>query len=178
MRRPIGIAQHFRRFLSDTSGSPTVEFVIVFPMLIWVVFSTFEIGWITTRQVMLERGLNQTIRDLRLGRIASPTHAGLKTLVCERSLILRDCETSIHIELIDMSLNTGLPQASVQCVDRTGVIDPILNFSNGIEEDIMFIRVCVIVDPLMPGMGIGTHLIKDASGGFAMVAFSAFKQEP
>ncbi len=168
----------FRTFLKASSGAATVEFVIIFPLLIAIVFSTFELGWITTRQMMLDRGLNLTIRDLRLGRIPNPTHNTLKALVCDRSLILRDCINSIHMELIPMSLATGLPAAPTQCVDRTGVIAPVENFTAGVEEDIMYVRVCVIVDPLMPGMGLGAALNKDASGGMAMVAFSAFKREP
>ncbi len=172
----MGIIGKFGKFLRATSGSATVEFVMVFPVLIWVVLSTFELGWITTRQMMLERGLNLTIRDLRLGRIANPTHEGLKELVCERAAILRDCVDSIHMELVPL-VSGVVPSGSPSCVDRTGEIEPVENFSSGSEEDIMFVRICVIVDPLMPGMGIGTHLNTDASGGFSMVAYSAFKKE-
>ena len=168
----------FARFARDTTAAATVEFVLVFPVLIWVVFSTFELGWITTRQMMLDRGLNLTIRDLRLGRIANPTHETLKDLVCDRATILRDCANSIHMELIPISLSTGVPTTPTQCVDRTGAIVPVENFSTGVQEDIMFVRICLVVDPLMPGMAIGASLTKDDSGGFFMVASSAFKREP
>ncbi len=132
----------------------------------------------TTRQMMLERGVNLTIRDLRLGKIENPTHDGLKGLICQRATILRDCVANINMELVPMSLSGGLPQTSTQCVDRTGVIAPVESFSAGINEDIMFVRVCVVVDPLMPGMGIGAGLNLLDGGGFAMVASSAFKREP
>ncbi len=173
-----GKLYRFRKYLKTSSGNATVEFVLVFPVLIWIVFSTFELGWMTTRQMMLDRGLSLTIRDLRLGKIPNPTHDGLKNLICDRATILRDCVNSIHMELVPMSLLAGLPQTSTQCVDRTGEIAPVENFTSGVEEDIMFVRICVVVDPLMPGMGIGAGLNLLDGGGFAMVAHSAFKREP
>ncbi len=165
-------------FRDANSGAATVEFVMIFPMVLWLVFSTFELGWLTTRQMMLARGLNLTIRDLRLDNIENPTHAKLKQLVCERSLVLRNCLTSVHIELVPLTLTAGIPQTASTCVDRTGEIEPVENFSTGTLEDIMFVRACVIVDIMLPGMGIGAALTKDASGGYIMVASSAFKREP
>jgi|LGOV01.1.fsa_nt_gb hypothetical protein len=165
-------------FRDANSGAATVEFVLIFPMVLWLVFSTFELGWITTRQMMLARGLNLTIRDLRLDKIEDPTHDKLKQLVCERSLVLRNCLTSVHIELVPLSLASGIPQTASTCVDRAGEIEPVENFSAGVAEDIMFVRACVIVDLMLPGMGIGAQLTKDSTGGYAMYASSAFKREP
>lgn len=173
-----GIIRRFSKYLKANAGNATVEFVIIFPVLIWIVFSTFELGWMTTRQMMLDRGVSLTIRDLRLGKIPNPTHDTLKDLVCERATILRDCKNSIFMELVPMSLSDGLPTTSTQCIDRTGEIDPVESFTSGVEEDIMFVRVCVVVDPLMPGMGVGAGLNLLNGGGFAMVAFSAYKREP
>lgn len=167
-----------RIFRDADSGAATVEFVMIFPMVLWLVFSTFELGWLTTRQMMLARGLNLTIRDLRLDNIVDPTHAKLKQLVCERSLVLRNCLTSVHIELVPLTLAAGIPQTASTCVDRTGDIIPVENFSAGTLEDIMFVRACVIVDLMLPGMGIAAQLTKDSTGGYAMVASSAFKREP
>ncbi|MCF6305176.1 MAG: pilus assembly protein [Rhodobacteraceae bacterium] len=173
-----GKFRKFGKYLRANRGNATVEFVLIFPVLIWIVFSTFELGWMTTRQMMLDRGVSLTIRDLRLGKIPNPTHEALKDLVCDRATILRDCKNSIFMELVPMTLSAGLPQTSTQCIDRTGQITPVENFTAGLEEDIMFVRVCVVVDPLMPGMGIGAGLNQLSGGGFAMVAYSAFKLEP
>ncbi len=169
--------RRFSKYLRATAGAATVEFIIIFPVLIWIVFSTFELGWITTRQMMLDRSVSLTIRDLRLGKIPNPTHDGLKELVCERATILRDCIDNIHMELVPMDEHSGIPQTSTQCVDRTGEIEPVESFNSGTASEVMFVRVCVVVDPLMPGMGVGAGL-KLNGGGFAMVAFSAFKREP
>lgn len=165
-------------FWEDDSATATVEFVILAPVLFWLVFSTFEVGWFMTRKMMLARGLNLTIRDLRLGNIEDPTHQLLKEIVCQRTTIISSCVDAIHLELIPITLAMGVPQTSPTCVDRTGEIVPSENFSAGVVEDILFVRACVIVDPLLPGVGIGAQLQKDASGGYSIVASSAFKREP
>ena len=56
--------------------------------------------------------------------------------------------------------------------------DPVVTFNPGSRSEIMFMRACVVIDPLMPGMGLGLHLPKDTSGGFALVSYSAFVNEP
>ncbi len=160
------------------SGAATVEFVLIAPTLLWLVFSVFEAGWIMTQQTMLARGLNMAIRDLRLGRIEDPTHDKVKNRVCNRARILRDCQASIHMELQPINKETGIPKTTVSCVDRTGDITPVENFSEGSYSDLMFVRVCVVVKPLLPGMGLGADLTKDASGRFSLVAYSAFMKEP
>lgn len=172
------ITSKLLEFRDANSGAATVEFVMIFPMVLWLVFSTFELGWLTTRQMMLARGLNLTIRDLRLDKIEDPTHAKLKQLVCERSLVLRNCLSSVYIELVPLTLASGIPTMPSTCIDRTGDIEAVDNFSAGTQEDIMFVRACVIVDLMLPGMGIGAQLTKDASGGYSMIASSAFKREP
>lgn len=173
-----GLRQRFSKYLRANCGNATVEFVIIFPVLIWIVFSTFELGWMTTRQMMLDRGVSLAIRDLRLGKIPNPTHEGLKDLICDRATILRDCKSSIFMELVPMTVQGGAPQTSTQCIDRTGEINPVESFSAGVDENVMFVRVCVVVDPLMPGMGVGAGLNILDGGGFAMVAYSAYKREP
>lgn len=173
-----GIRSKLSEFRDETSGAATVEFILILPMLAWLIFSTFELGWLTTKQMMLTRAVNLTIRDLRLGKIDDPTHAKLKTLVCDRLLIVKDCSSSIHIELLELHLSSGVPSAAPACVDRTGEVEPAETFATGEAGDLMLVRVCVIVDPLLPGIGIGAQLTLDPSGGYSIVTYSAFKREP
>ncbi len=173
-----------KAFADDSSGNATVEFVIIAPALFWLVFSVFEAGWLMTQQTMLHRGLNMAIRDLRLGKITFGTqqemHDQIKARVCARARILRDCSDSIHLELQAIDLAEGVPNTSPSCVDRSeDAAAPTVNFMPGQgDQDIMFVRACVIVDPLLPGMGLGAQLTTDATGGYMMVAFSAFANEP
>jgi Flp pilus assembly protein TadG len=50
------------------------------PMLFALIFSTIEVGWTMVQTIMLERGLDLTVRSLRIGSLANPT----QTLIRQR----------------------------------------------------------------------------------------------
>ncbi|HHX90313.1 MAG TPA: pilus assembly protein, partial [Paracoccus sp.] len=48
----------------------------------------------------------------------------------------------------------------------------------GVEHDLVLVRVCLIVDPVLPTSGWGLGLRPDESGGFRMVTSSVYVNEP
>ena len=172
------LGRRVARFRRSEEGSATVEFVLVFPLLITVIFSMVEAGWLTTRQMMLERGLDIAVRDLRLGRAAGMTHAGLKDEVCEHAKILINCRRDLILEVVEMDLSSAYPRNAANCIDRTGRLAPKISFNAADRGDIMFVRACMIIDPIMPGLGLGLMLPKDDSGGFQLTTYTAFMNEP
>lgn len=188
MRRPEQAgrvsAVAWRGFMADDTGSSTIEFALFFPALFFLVFSVFEVGWLATKVMMLDRALDLTVRDLRIGLIANPTFDGLKQTICDRALIFADCFDSLALNLTPVTggFGTGVQgglAAGPVCVDRTQPgIAPVVVINPGTESQNMLVRACMVVDPLMPGMGIGLRLPKDPSGGFQMVSASAFVNEP
>jgi hypothetical protein len=168
----------FARFWREEDGNPTVEFVIIFPVLIALVFSFVEAGWLATRSMMLERGLDLAVRDLRTGDATHLTHDEFKALVCDRATVIRSCEDRIAIELIPIASPADLPDRNAVCVDRTTDIEPSVRYNPGARSEIVFVRACLVVDPLIPGMGLGLHMPKDPSGGVVMISYSAFVNEP
>ena len=66
---------------------------------------------------------------------------------------------------------------AADCVYRTSEIEPVVTFNSGDEGDLLFIRACVVVDPMYPNIGLGLILSKDSSGGVMLVASSAFANE-
>ena len=169
-----------RNFCNSEDGSATVEFSIVFPVFMVIFLSLFESGLLMSKLVMLDRGVDITVRAIRLAPgSAAITHAAVKTMICENALILQDCEDQIQVEMVVISADSWtMPDASADCIDRTSEIEPVLSFSSGAENDIMFIRACVVVDPMFPTSGLGLALSKDASGGIRILATSAFAIEP
>ncbi|HIP22579.1 MAG TPA: pilus assembly protein [Rhodobacteraceae bacterium] len=170
--------QFLQRFRRDEEASATVEFVMLVPLVMWIVFSVIESGWLSTQQAMLNRGMNLAIRDLRLGRRTNPTADDIKQDICNYAGILRNCMANITLELVEVSNPIG--GLTAVCVDRVTAIEPVVTFNPGshLDQDIMVARACYVVDPLIPGAGFGAALPKDPSGGFHMVAFAAFVNEP
>ena len=125
-------------------------------------------------------GLDQTIRDIRLGKSGLTTHDEFKDRICAYSRILRDCDQNMVLEVTPVVSAASIPNGAAQCRDRSTPPPPpsAYKFNLGNRDDIMFVRACMVVDPLMPGLGLGLHLPKDNTGGFQMIAYSAFKNEP
>jgi hypothetical protein len=166
------------RFIEDQSGNATIEFVIVFPVLMFFVMMVFETGFIATRSVLLERGLDIAARDLRLGTDPTIDHEKLKKLVCENSNILANCERDLILEVVELDINSAYPQNQANCIDRTEEIEPTITFNPGGRNRIMFVRACMIIDPIFPVLGISLGLRKDNSGGYQLVTYTAFMNEP
>ncbi len=167
-----------RSFIEDQSGNATIEFVMVFPVLMFFVMMVFETGFIATRSVLLERGLDIAARDLRLGTDPTIDHEKLKKLVCENSTILLNCERDLVLEVVEFDINSAYPQNQANCIDRTEEIEPTITFNPGGRNRIMFVRACMIIDPIFPGLGISLGLRKDNSGGYQLVTYTAFMNEP
>jgi hypothetical protein len=161
-------------------GTASVEFVVVFPVVVAIMFQAFEVGWITVRQTMLERALDLTVRDLRLGHISNPTNDKLRQYICSAAGgVISDCTSNMLIELTKVDTSTwALPSPRATCVDRSETIQPVTTVQQGSGDDLMIIRACAIINLMFPLVGVGPHLTQDSQGGIAIVASSAFVNEP
>lgn len=173
------LKRHFLRLWHQEDGTAAMEFVVVIPILIAVFMASFESGLLMTRSIMLEQSVDMTMRELRLGHYTLPDANLLKKEICKRTVIFKDCEQNIMIEMTRVNTaNWQLPSSGVQCIDRSEEIQPVTALQIGQQNDIMMVRVCVVQDALFPTTGVGLGLPKDGSGGYGVVAVSAFVTEP
>jgi len=176
MTSPIWtLARLLRR---DRRGAAAVEFALVVPVLLAVIFSTLEAGWVMLQSIMLDRALDMTVRELRIGSFVNPTQAQMRERVCERALILADCNRTLALELLPIVNPADYPADSARCVNRSSTIEPVLRFNAGVRSDIVFVRACYVVSPITPGMGLALALSKDSTGAVRLVSKSAFANEP
>ncbi|MCU0911291.1 MAG: pilus assembly protein [Rhodobacteraceae bacterium] len=173
-----------RRFRAE-DGNASVEFVVVFPVLFLMLVNAAESGYMLARSVMLDRALDITVRTLRIGTFPSITHDQLKGLICnEEGLkgtnMMVNCDSVLKVELRPIDTDTFQPlNNSPTCVDRgPGAVQPVADFFPGQKNELMLVRACAVVDPIFPLTGVGFYLPKDSSGGFQLVAMSAFVNEP
>lgn len=172
--------KHLRRFFRDRKGAATVEFVIIFPAVIAIVFSVIESGFLMTRYMLLDRGVDLAVRDLRLGRIPTPVdHDAIRARICEYARLISDCENTLVVESVaEVNAHPDYPHNNATCHDRNDPVAPVYSASSGGRGDIMYLRACALVDPIMPGLGLGLMLPKDASGAHQMITYTAFMNEP
>lgn len=169
------------RFRASEAGNATIEFVIIFPVFITLFLATFESGFMMTRNVMLERAVDLSIRDLRLGQASATSFQGFKDTICDNSFLIKNCDEVIQVELrpVDTGTWAALPSTS-QCRDVSSSIDPIdtTTFEVGANNELMLVRVCALFDPFFPTTALGLELNQDGHGNFAMVVTGAFVNEP
>jgi hypothetical protein len=168
-----------RRAWEREDGNGTFELVLVLPVLMGIFMTSFESGYLMTRQILLERATDQVVREIRLGRMASATLPDMKTAICDRTVILVNCMSNISINLQRVSKVTwDLPSGIVPCVDRVDDIDPSVIVSPNTPSDVMLVRVCVMQDAIFPGAGLALGLVAEGDDGYPLVAVSAFVNEP
>jgi len=168
-----------RSLRQNEDGNPTVEFVIVFPFIVTLFFTAFEFGLLMTRHVMLERAVDLTVRDLRLGHFIAPTQDDLRRVICNRAGMIPKCMDSLLIELRPVSTVTWTPLGSdTTCKNRNEEIQPVVSLNPGISNEMVLVRVCAVFEPFFPSTTLGMKLSRDELGGYALVSSSAFVNEP
>lgn len=173
----------YRNFRNAQEGNATIEFVFLFPCFIFLFLTGFEAGYYMVRNVMLERAVDVAVRDVRLGNGRVPTFAALKTRICSETAVIPDCLNSLQVELQPVDIAPGGIAAiagPVRCIDTASDADPLTGtvYNVGDANNLMVVRVCALAQPLFPSTGIGVGMRVDAEGNYALVATTAFINEP
>lgn len=168
-----------RRFHRGEEGSATIEFVIIFPVFFTFFLSTFELGMLEIRHVMMDRGLDVAVRQIRLGELEPVTQAGFKQAVCDAAAIIPDCMNQIKLEMrrIDPNAWIAIP-ASADCVDRNDPNVAVREFTPGMSNWLMLIRACALFDPYFPTTGLGASLPRVSGGAYGLISTSSYVIEP
>ncbi|QIE45168.1 pilus assembly protein [Pseudohalocynthiibacter aestuariivivens] len=173
------IRRTLRAFRRNEDGSASVEFVLVFPIYLGLMIMSLELSMITLRHVMLERGLDIAVRDIRLGTGTAPTHDAIKDRICEEALVINECSTNLRLEMVPSDMrNLTTLGGEVMCTEREEQGEPVLSFTPGQQNQLMFLRACLQYDPIFPAWELGSRLQSSASGQLSIVSMSAFVQEP
>ncbi|WP_166416139.1 TadE/TadG family type IV pilus assembly protein [Cochlodiniinecator piscidefendens] len=163
----------------EDDGNSTIEFALFFPMFIVLFISAFEAGLLSIRGILIERALDIAVRDLRLGTWTPPTHTALRQRVCDNAIGIPQCMDTLLLEMQPVSTESwDLLSNNAQCVDRSQTVLPATTFDGGHENNIMLVRACAVFSPIFPQIGLGYHIQKDSTGGYAVIASSAFVNEP
>ncbi|TCP43193.1 TadE/TadG family type IV pilus assembly protein [Rhodovulum marinum] len=167
------------RAVRREDGTASIEVVLALPVVFSMFLMGLEASILMTRQMLLEHALDTSMRGVRLGHYPGLDHDKFKKLLCSQINLFPDCENVLKIELTPVSRTTwDLPGEEITCVDRRAPIQPLTNFAQGPQNTLMVVRACVVVDPFFPGIGLGLKLHEDPRDGYALVARSAFVNEP
>lgn len=176
----IRLRAPFHRFLRDQrGGTSTIEFVIVFPLIFLVFYSTFEAAMLTLRTTMLERALDLTVRELRLSTAKQVSPTDIVKSVCSRAYAIPDCTSALILELHRINTNTfALPSTQTGCVNKGTGFTPVQHWTPGAGNELMLVRACAKVPTWFPLTGLGLALTKDSNGDYEIQAVAGLVNEP
>lgn len=178
--RSSRLVQALRRLAGREDGTATLEFAILFPAFIVILISSVEVGFITMRHTLLDRAVDLTVRDIRLGTGTAPQYDEIRDTICERAGAIPDCQNNVKIEMIRMDLrNWTPPPADYDCINHAEEVQPVRTFTNGMQNEMMLLRICAMFEPIFPLSGLGRDLKNNNESGYtAMISSTAFVQEP
>ncbi|PJI92463.1 hypothetical protein BC777_1314 [Yoonia maricola] len=177
------------QFWNDQKGTSSIEIVLVFPIFFGFFLMTYESGILSARQVMLEHGVDVTVRQVRIGIIAEADpddmRDELRTKICKNAGILPDCERQLELEMIqrDPTVDWVPLDDEIACVDRSDIDrDSDTTIDETANNELIFLRACIRIDPFLPSSNLGKALVEGnddvAGASYALFATSAFVVEP
>lgn len=168
-----------RRFRDSEDGSMVVPFALWTPVFLGLILSSIELGTVTIRHTALERAVDETVRELRLGTGTNFDHASLKAQICQSAAVLPNCADQLHLEMVSLNLRAWQdPDRRADCADVGADANPQRNFEFGTANEMMMLRACYKYKPITPAGNLSSNLPQDAAGYTAIIATSAFVHEP
>lgn len=167
-----------RRFWRNEDGNAVVPYALWLPAFVAIIVSAVEIGTVSVRHAQLERALDQTVREVKIG-VSPYSHDALKTAICAKTTVLPGCNETLQLEMIPVDMhNYSAPPAQADCADIGQEATPQRSFTNGVGGELMILRACYKFRPLTAVSTFNASLPKDDQGYTAIVSTSAFVYEP
>lgn len=182
MTQPLSPRNWFHRFRRNDDGAATVEFAILFPLVLAMMLGAIDLGITMVRQVMLDRAVDITVRDVRLGKVGTNSSDRMSDLICANSLMLPDCANNIAVEMMPVNTSdfTGL-HGPFPCIDDQQQITPAVTFNPGAgggAQELMLLRICVVAEPFLRVTGLFSGLDINPDGKLVLTSRSVFVNEP
>ncbi|MEM9106676.1 MAG: TadE/TadG family type IV pilus assembly protein [Pseudomonadota bacterium] len=169
----------------DKRGVTAVEFALLAPVFFAMILSLFEIGILFTRIAMVDHAVNVVSKLVYTGKVTEGVAAGtysqsdIEAAVCDvTGVVIPNCESEITVELTEIAALSSLPESDAACQDSTVELTPTVSFSPGAANSVVFMRVCLTVDLMTPGLGFGLKLTKTSNDRYELISSVAFLNEP
>ncbi len=176
----------FGRCLQDDSGTATIEFLFVFPIIFTIFTASFESSLYMAKYVMFDRGVDIVMRQVRLGNATGLTHQSLKREICKAGLLISsmaDCLNKMRIWMQPVNTaNFTMAAPPVTCVEQASQLNtdepPANEFAYGTDNDIMLVRICLKEWPIFPTTEVSVQMPRQPDGSVAMIVTTVFVNEP
>ncbi len=167
-----------KRFCKNENGASAVEFALVVPIFLAIIFGIFEVGFIFLTDLILEQALSKASRDIRTGT----AHKGAVTEDTFKSAIVSNGFGLVSLAKLHVEAEVFNDFGAGSNLDS--LIDPATNklinkkvFNLGGPKSIITVRSTYVYDILNP-FGAVMRLSNYGTNKFLFVHIVAFKNEP
>jgi Flp pilus assembly protein TadG len=175
--RTAGCSRHF---LKCRNGSSAVEFALVAPLFLALVFSILEAGYFFFVESAVEAANAKAARLIRTGQ--AQTNAISREAffgeICDVVKLFGDCNERLTVDVVRFSSFAALAADARDPVCRDADPDAVdaIPYQAGASRDIVRVRVCYLHKSFNPGLGL--NLQKAKGGSVKMFSTSIFRNEP
>ena len=175
-RKYLGLAK------LDERGSAAVEFAMVAPIFLALIFSILEAGWYFFVNSAVDQANAQAARLIRTGQAQDGVSKdAFYDEICKVVDTFGSCDDTLTIDVSSFSDFQALAAdlSSPVCRDRD---DPTIEGAQfdendyGGQRDIIRVRVCFLYKPINPALGL--NLAKNSDGRRKLISVSIFRNEP
>jgi hypothetical protein len=175
---------------SDQSGSAAVEFAIVAPIFLVMMFSMFEVGWFYFANSVVDAAVADAGRLVKTGQLQTFSNDPeeqfdlLYETVCDIVQTFGACATRLTVEAKTYSSFAALAADTdpTTCADAPPDDIAAIEFSPGADLQIVRLRICYIYTTVNPIVGIGsTKTIRLGESGTnqrRLISTMIFRNEP
>ena len=187
------LLKQIKSMLSNESGAPTVEFVIVFPFVAATMFWLMEVGFLNLQAVQLDRGLEYAVREVMVGDTVktmepAEAHDFLKDIVCSVSAIGK-CDDYLKLQMRTLGGYQDFGTTPGVCRDVMVELDPVESLTYEPEYEInsgscsdslvlVEVQACLTVETILPPISGYVRQRADENGFYELHSLSAFLNEP
>ncbi len=173
-----------RRFAGDRSGAAAVEFSMIAPIFLLMMFSTFEVGWFFYANSIVDASVSEAARLVKTGQIQQLAGTEQQKFdviydtICDILNTFGACDTRLTVEVqtyatfSDLAADTTVPT----CADAPPADVSAIPFVPGDELQIVRVRVCYIYDTINPAIGI--NVSEPGTNKRRLVSSMIFRNEP
>lgn len=172
-----------RHFFKDRFGSTAVEFAMVAPIFLAIVFSVIEVGWYFFVTNSVQQATANAARLIRTGQAhsANMSKKAFFDEICDVVDTFGACKKNLTIDIARYESFGALAAdlSAPQCRDRD---DPSIKGAQfkkadyGGQREIIRVRVCFLYKPVNPGVGL--NLAQTEHGERKIIAVEIFRNEP
>jgi Flp pilus assembly pilin Flp len=169
------------RFARDRRGAAAVEFALIVPIFLVLMFSILEAAYFFFVASAVDQANARAARLIRTGQAQGGSPIDRDAFfdeICEVVALFGDCDQRLTVDVARFAdfddLAADLSQPVCRDADQAAI--DAIPFEPGAQREIVRVRICYLHKTINPGLGL--DLAQAADGSRKIFSISIFRNEP